>query len=454
MDLLTMTVSPRETPWFDSRDRPVFFVGLVVAGAVLVAMATGSGTLALLACAIALIAAVASPMAGLVVFAFLVALRMPIVFPPPGFHSLLVAAMVIGMLFRLPTERPRFLLGAPAVMLLAFGAYVFLQQLPDMTDGYQGVVGHQVGFQIIQLLTGIGAALIAAMILRGRSPYPVMTALLISACIAAFLSLLTFESLPTGPLAHLVANADEDAIRPSGAFGNPNYFGAYMATAAMLATGLMVFARTRVQRYALMVVLVLFAAALLLAQSRGGIAALCAGLVAQAFVHSRRAGWTVLIVGGLAALVAFPVFVEWRLTNLTGSASPLAYALTERSDAVRYRALLAGPGLFLDSPIVGVGFAHYRYLAGIEAHNWFMTVLAELGLVGIVLWGLVLAAAAAAVRRTVGVARMIGAGLLVVTVVASVFLEPPVNLQTAALVYLGLAAVLVATWERSRGLER
>jgi len=106
--------------------------------------------------------------------------------------------------------------------------------------------------------------------------------------------------------------------------------------------------------------------------------------------------------------------------------------------------------LFLESPIVGVGFAHYRYLAGIEAHNWFMTVFAELGLVGIALWGLILATTAAAISRTTGAARVIGAGLLTVTVVASVFLEPPVNLQTAALAYLSLAAVLVARWEPGR----
>ena len=91
-----------------------------------------------------------------------------------------------------------------------------------------------------------------------------------------------------------------------------------------------------------------------------------------------------------AAFVLYPAFIQWRLEN----ESVTRYATLVESDNVRIDGLLAGVQLFLSAPLLGIGFGHYIQLSTdvpgvldpINAHNWYLAVLAEQGLVGVALW--------------------------------------------------------------------
>jgi O-antigen ligase len=163
----------------------------------------------------------------------------------------------------------------------------------------------------------------------------------------------------------------------------------------------------------------------------------------------------------VGALVVYPAFVEWRLVNLTGSASAAAFEVMARSDEGRLAGVLAGLPLFLSSPIVGVGFGQYL-AASVEvfgsqavlgAHNWYVYVLAEQGVVGITLWLIVLVAVVAELRNRPSAPRRVGFAVFSSLAVASLFLEAPTSFQTVALPSLFLVAALVSDWGPPRDGE-
>jgi O-antigen ligase len=189
--------------------------------------------------------------------------------------------------------------------------------------------------------------------------------------------------------------------------------------------------------------------------SRGAFIALFGGLVALALTRSGRLGVAVVVVGLVVTLFVYPAFVDWRLggTNLAATAAALA-----RSDEARLGGVLAGLALFGASPIFGVGFGQYSFMAvtlagspvPIAAHNWYLNVLGEAGLVGTVLWLLLLVSVVRRIRSSHPVARPIGWAVFGTLVVGSIFLEPPTSFQTSGLTVLVLTAVVVAEWGRTR----
>jgi O-antigen ligase len=156
----------------------------------------------------------------------------------------------------------------------------------------------------------------------------------------------------------------------------------------------------------------------------------------------------------VAAVVLYPTFIESRLNITAGSNSATAYALQAQSDAGRLAALLAGPQLFLTSPVFGIGLGHYSALSAqftgpglsLEAHNWYISVLAEEGTAGIVMWALLLVALVIALRSRPRLPQSIGFGVLGAYAVGSLFLEAPTSFQTSAVPILAIVAALAADW--------
>jgi len=375
--------------------------------------------------------------------------------PVPAFGTVLVAAVLLGSILRLPVDRPRPSLPAPLALCLAFVLYVAVQQLPDMLDGYRGAEGYLVGSLFLQLLTCAGAVVATGVVLAGRDPLPMFVALLASAAFAAVLAIAGASGSVGGPLANLVARPDGLA-RAVGPFGNPNYFGQFLASAVALAAAWWAVSRSWRVRWMLLSVLILIGVGLTLSLSRGGFVALLGGLAAATLVRNRRLGLATICVGAVVVLVAYPAFVEWRLGGPSGPEAQAALASLARSDGARLGGVLAGVPLFLSSPMVGVGFGHYSFetviLAGapvpIAAHNWYMNVLGELGIVGIALWLGVLAAVAVGLRSRPEAARSIGAAAFGTLVIGSAFLEPPASFQASALTIGVLAAALVGDWSK------
>jgi O-antigen ligase len=429
----------------------VLAAGAAISMGILAGMALQSTPIIVGASLVAIVAAVAAPPLGLVILAFMAALQSPLL-PAPGFNAFLVGAILLGWVYRLPIDRPRLSVGAPLFLLVAFILYVFVQQLPEMASGYLGPQAYLVASLFIQLMTVAGAALAGSVVLSGRDPYPFLAALLMSATFAAALAILAGAGALGHPLDRLISRPDEIS-RAVGPFGNPNYFGQYLASAIALGAAWFLARRSKRSAWLLVGSVLVTATAIALTMSRGGFIALFAALVALAFLRSRRLGAAAVVVGVLLTLLVYPAFVDWRLGTNTSGSGAIAAALA-RSDEGRLGGVLAGLPLFAASPIFGVGFGHYSFMAitlagspvPIAAHNWYLNVLGELGLVGIAVWALLLLAVAIRLRSSHPVARSIGVAVFATLVVGSLFLEQPTSFQTSALTVLVLTAVLVADW--------
>jgi O-antigen ligase len=421
--------------------------GAAFSGAIVVTMALGAGQLTLLASLAAIAAGLVSPALGVVILAFMGPLKSPAIVPAPGFNALLVGAVLIGCVYRLPFDRPRLRVSLPLLLTLVFTLYIFAQQLPEMLGGWQGEFGHLVGFQFVQLLTCVGALIATGIVVQDKRPWPFVTALVISATLVGLLAIETFNHpIPVGPIAYLV-ELSNDTARTVGPFGNPNYLGQYLASAAALGIALLAVGPGRLPRIALIACVTVMAVGLATSLSRGGVVALFAGLMVLAFAKSRRVGIALVVVGLPVALLAYGALSDQRAV---GSAPPGASgyeALNENTDG-RLSVVLEGPSLFATSPIFGIGYGQYRFQNDqqLVAHNWYASVLAEEGLIGIVTWSLLLLTVAMALRSRPPNARIVGFAVFGTVVVGMLFLELPTSFQASTLPAIALAVVLAANW--------
>lgn len=444
--------------WRTSSDAAVLLVAIPIAAAIVLAMAAGLRSLETVAAFAAILVAVVSPAVGLAVLAFMATLQSPGGIPAPGFASMMVGAMLIGCVYRLPLERPRPRANAPLLLLSAFVLFVTVQQSPEMAAGYSGQQAHAVGYLFFQLLTAFGFVVAAIWLLADRSPYPALAMGIAGASVAAAIALVPYLLPAFGaPFANLSGHS-EDLTRASGPFSNPNFMGASMAMAFAATVAMVVISRGPRIRSVLILVAIALGGAILISLSRGALVAAVAGVAWLALSRSRTTAVAVLVIGLVGAFVIYPAFVEWRLVNLTGSASPAALEIMERSDEGRLSGVLAGVPLFLSSPVAGVGFGQYlassvRVTGGdtaVAAHNWYMNVLAEQGIVGIVLWFLFLVALARQLMDRPSHPRSVGLAVLSAFAAACLFLEAPTSFQTVALPSLLLIAALAAKWQPAK----
>jgi O-antigen ligase len=435
-------------------DQAMLAVAVAICLATLAGMMLGFTGLTLVAAGAALVAAVVAPPVGLLILAFLGPLKPPDAIPSPGFDIILVGAILLGCVYRLPIDRPRFAPPAALLVLLAFFLYVTVQQLPEALSGYAGDEAHRIGFLYIQLAALVGTAVAAGYVLKDRRPWPFLAMSLAAGCIAAFLAISVPDNQASaGLLAGLIAQTD-DGTRAVGPFGNPNYFGHFLAAAIALAIAWAAVALEHGRRWVLVGAGFLIGYALTLSLSRGAIAALLAGILGLAFSRSRALGVAVIVVGLAAVLIIYPAFIQWRLEGLNGYASSSAYQALQASDSSRLDAVLAGPQLFLTAPLFGIGFGQYSELSSqftslhfsIGSHNWYMSVLAEQGLVGAILWLLLLATVAYKLWSRPPAPRWVGFAVLGVFAAGSAFVTQPVSFQTAVLPVIVIVAALVGDW--------
>lgn len=434
-------------------DRWLMIAGLAISGGIVTGMSAGSAFVMAVASLAAFVAGVLFPPLGLVVLAFMGPLRPPLAVPAPGFNIMLVAAILLGCVYRLPVNRNRLIVSPPLLLLFAFVLYVFVQQLPEMATGYAGTRAHDLGFLFFQLLTGLGTVVAAGFVMRDRSPYPFLVALLLSATFAAVLGILTNGEGPHAWLENLMSPANIGG-RVTGTFGNPNAYGQSLAYGIVLAAGWMTFTRSLRLRAALLAAIGIMVYAVSLSLSRGAIATLLAGLVVLAFARGRAIGFAAVGVALALVIVGYPLFVEFRLTTDRGSASSAVVAQLNESDEGRLDAILAGPELFATSPIFGIGFGEYEYSSalvtvqggGLVAHNWYGTVLAEQGLLGIALWLLMLVTVVGWLRSRPAIPRSIGFAILGAAVVGCLFLQPPTSFQMSVLPIIVLTGAVVGDW--------
>ena len=113
----------------------------------------------------------------------------PSLVPAPGFAAAMVAAVLLGCVYRLPIERPRLRLSAPIVVILAILVSVTVQQVPEMLAGYGTAADHGVGYLYLQVLSGFGAVIASIWLLRDRSPLPVLAMVIAGAVTGALIAI-------------------------------------------------------------------------------------------------------------------------------------------------------------------------------------------------------------------------------------------------------------------------
>ena len=215
--------------------------------------------------------------------------------------------------------------------------------------------------RLIEALLALGVGYV---VLRGRSPFPVLAGLLLSAILGSFIAL--SQVVGAEAMFGNLVPSTELAARITGAFDDPNYFGSYLAAMSALAIGCRLEARGRLVRATLLGIIALLSVTLLFTQSRGALVAFMAGLVVIAFTRSRRAGLLTIVGhrpgrgGGLPGV---------QRVALRGGRPQ------QRDGYGRSRRGVAGGvHVFTTSPLFGIGFGRFQEEAsvGIAAHNWYV----------------------------------------------------------------------------------
>ncbi|MGI8596958.1 MAG: O-antigen ligase family protein [Thermoleophilaceae bacterium] len=275
----------------------------------------------------------------------------------------------------------------------------------------------------------------------------------------------------------------EEGGRLKGGGGDANYLAAGLIPAAVLAGALAGATRNPLLRLVAWSAAAIIAAGVAATQSRGGMIAVVVAVVAALVVLRHRRSQVVAFVlvvalGGGAWFAAYPE--AWTRVVDTQSGS------TGRADL-----WTVGWRMFRDHPVVGVGLHNYAVRAEDyvrepgsleaveliaddphEAHNVFLGVLAETGVVGLALYLAVLSACLAAAYRSMRAFESLGeraladlSGAVVVAMVAalsaSAFIPNGGDKRLWVLLGLGPAMLLISTrWTRdepgavSRGGER
>jgi O-antigen ligase len=329
---------------------------------------------------------------------------------------------------------------------------VFLQQLPGMLEGYgASEMARDVGSTFAKIAAAAGVALAAGLLLKDRSPAPYLLAVVVSATLAALLCIVSALSPePPFPFANLIAGTL--GSRPSGPFGNPNYFGQFAAFGLVLALGWAWVTRGggRGRSWLLAACAGILAGGLLVAQSRGALLSVLIGVVAMGFARSRRTGVIITVVCLALGAALLPLLLEARMSSRAGFYGVLAADSQLASDSGRLDRILEGPQLFVSAPLFGVGLFQYILITGDYPHNWYMLILAEQGLVGIALWALILGWLVRRIRRAEQAPRLVGSGLLGTFLVGCLFLEPSTDGQGSIAPVVAFVAVVACRWPRAR----
>ncbi len=395
-----------------------------------------------------IVLAVLDPIAGLAFAAVTLPQREPAPIGPIGVPVLLSLAIGLGVILRLPLDRPRLRTGRVGWLALAYLAITAVSVMP-LLNGLP--YGRAVSGISLFLALASGCVLIGSgtILLRGRDVRPLLGLALGSLALAALIAILAFiKGTDLGrPLAGLVSQTSTD-LRAYGPFYNSDYLGFAAAQTIVLAVGWALFDRR--YRWPVLGVALVASIALVASFARSGFLAAAIGILALAFLRSRRLGLVVLVVGGIAFILAYQTLLQARVGITYGAAPGSALGSLSQSDAGRSGAALAGVQLFLTSPLFGVGYGQFHYLSprfvgssGVTfPHNIFVGILAEQGVLGVVVFGLLVLAITVGLRRSSHPLAAPIAALGITYLVGSLFIDSVTTLQTSILFWIGLAVVL------------
>jgi O-antigen ligase len=194
-----------------------------------------------------------------------------------------------------------------------------------------------------------------------------------------------------------------DAPRPSGQFGDANYYGQALLILVPLALYLAIEERRILPRLLGAGSALILIAAIIYTYSRGDALAVMAILVAA--IIYKRPNPLLLVVGGVLLLASLPLlppsYLDRLTTVLQTAQGDQQTIYNEASIRGRAGAYLSAIAMFIDHPLLGVGRENYTlyeldYVSGtslayqavsIPPHDLYLEVAAEHGIIGLIVVG-------------------------------------------------------------------
>ena len=342
---------------------------------------------------------------------------------------------------------------------------------------------------VIFVKDGAIALIVALLITRAETLRHVIWALLAAGIFIGTLSVLqyltgTFTNNYGGFAQAAVQNivGQTSDYRIAGPVGDPNYYAEIMLVLVPLALDRALAESSRTLRFLAVWALVVCTLSVIFTFSRGGFLALAVIIVLRLVLRPPNMR-TLFIIGALC--VALWMLLPANYTSRLVSVADLVPAPDQNARSFedslrgRYSAVLVGLRMFQDHPVLGVGkmnyavnYQYYSQALGIDskswqqaAHNLYLEVLSETGLVGIVFFGALLLFMFRDMRRARAMlieaqmpqyAEMIFALTLGITgyLVASIFLHAAYPRYFWVLVGIALATPELAQHELARYREK
>lgn len=264
---------------------------------------------------------------------------------------------------------------------------------------------------LIDLIKSVMLLLIAATIAASwKALRRALAALVIGAVVISILTIIQVAAgdptLQFGGLAkidegHLYGNVTH--LRPAGPLGDANYLARILILAFPLAAFLGVHRPSRRERIALIAAAGIIAIAVLFTYSRGGMLTLAAVGLLMVLLGRVRITAANALLGFVLVLALLPTDVGRRLLTIESLISKdTELSVVDASAAKRRQLLKVGWSIFLDHPMLGVGFGNfgsnyppYANRVGMTAldyvpagvrqfpHNLYLEIAVETGLLGL-----------------------------------------------------------------------
>ncbi len=285
-----------------------------------------------------------------------------------GLMNMPVVTMVLGGagMFWVVGEKKDIRL--PQLYLLAL--FVIALVLSELFSGH----GYDMGYALVSMMPAWLLYMVTATTVTNSTRQTavwwvivISTAFVALHSIGQYLTGMGFTGMPV-LLEHGVSR-----VRYLGIFSDPNDLGVLFVTVLPFIVYLLIQRRSFIAMSALLAMLVVILIALYMTKSRGALLAL--GVMGLLEFWRRRGGVQAVIVG--AGALVLTLGLKLRPESITAG---------DESALGRIDAWEAGLQMFLSHPIFGVGYDHFTDHYTLTAHNSFVLVLAESGLVGYSLW--------------------------------------------------------------------
>ena len=156
-----------------------------------------------------------------------------------------------------------------------------------------------------------------------------------------------------------------------------NYYGAFFAHFGIMTLGIFLFEKIKKFKMLLLFIVIFTVYCLLFTFSRGAYLGFTAGLLFLGLVKEKK----ILVIIAIVFIfwqTLVPKGVIERITMTKDSSGNF-----ENSAATRIKLWDLAWGMFKSSPIIGNGFESFQGLGFVDTHNFYMKMLAELGLLGL-----------------------------------------------------------------------